>query len=52
MNVRTWRLDAFAASTFDERRIAATTDALDAVAAGERDAPPVSCAVGQAVLRI
>jgi trans-aconitate 2-methyltransferase len=52
MNVRTWRLDAFAASTFDERRIAAMTDALDAVAAGQRDAPPVSCAVGQAVLRI
>jgi SAM-dependent methyltransferase len=52
MNVRTWRTDPFAAATFDGERIQAMTDALDAVAAGARDAPPVTCTLGQAVLRI
>ena len=52
MNVRTWKHDAFAASAFDEGRIAAMTDALDAVAAGQLEAPPVSCTIGQAVLRL
>jgi trans-aconitate methyltransferase len=51
MNVRTWGQDPFAASAFDERRIEAMTEALDAVASGDRPAPPVSCELGQARLR-
>jgi trans-aconitate 2-methyltransferase len=52
MNVRTWSRDAFAVSAFDARTIASMTEALDAVAAGERDAPPVRCVLGQAVLHL
>jgi trans-aconitate methyltransferase len=52
MNVRTWREDPFAASTFEPARIAAMTAALEAVASGERAAPAVSCALGQARLRL
>ena len=52
MNVRTWGGDPFAVSAFDARSIASMTEELDAVAAGERDAPPVTCVLGQAVLRL
>jgi hypothetical protein len=50
MNLRTWSRDPFAASAFDPRTIAAMGEALEAVAGGARDAPPVSGDVGQAVL--
>jgi trans-aconitate 2-methyltransferase len=50
LNLRTWSRDPFAASTFDPRTIAAMGEALEAVAGGARDAPPVSGDVGQAVL--
>lgn len=52
MNVRTWQTDAFAAAHFPPEQLREMTAALDAVAAGERTAPPVSCGIGQAVLRI
>jgi trans-aconitate 2-methyltransferase len=52
MNVRTWSQDAFAASTFDARAMGAVTEDLDAIAAGEREVSPVTCVLGQAVLRL
>jgi trans-aconitate methyltransferase len=52
MNVRTWSHDAFAVASFDAKAIASMTEELDAVAAGQRDAPPVRCVLGQAVLRL
>jgi trans-aconitate 2-methyltransferase len=52
MNVRTWSRDTFAVSAFDATTIASMTEELDTVAAGERDAPPVRCVLGQAVLRL
>jgi trans-aconitate 2-methyltransferase len=51
INVRTWSRDPFAASAFDPADIARMTEALDAVAAGARDAPPVTCTMGQLVAR-
>jgi hypothetical protein len=51
INVRTWSLDPFAASAFDPADIARMTEALDAVAAGMRDAPPVTCTMGQLIAR-
>jgi SAM-dependent methyltransferase len=51
INIRTWSHDPFAASTFDPAEIAEMTRAMDAVAAGARDAPPVTCTMGQAVGR-
>jgi SAM-dependent methyltransferase len=50
MNLRTWMRDAFAATAFDASRIARMGEALEATAAGEREAPPVLCELGQAVL--
>jgi hypothetical protein len=52
MNVRTWSQDAFAATTFDARTMGAMTEDLDAIAAGEREVSPVTCVLGQAVLRL
>jgi ubiquinone/menaquinone biosynthesis C-methylase UbiE len=52
MNVRTWRNDPYASTAFDSERLDAMTVALDAVSEGRRAAPPVSCALGQAFLRI
>jgi trans-aconitate 2-methyltransferase len=52
INVRTWRLDPFAASTFDAQELDAMASALDDVAGGVRTAPNVTCLMGQAVLRL
>ncbi|HEY5147512.1 MAG TPA: class I SAM-dependent methyltransferase [Polyangiaceae bacterium] len=52
INVGTWRHDPFAASAFDGGEIDAMVRALEAVAAGERDAPDVTCTMGQMVLRV
>jgi hypothetical protein len=41
-----------AASTFDARTIGAMTEELDAIAAGEHEVSPVTCVLGQAVLRL
>ena len=51
INVGTWRHDPFAASAFDAAEIDAMARDLDDVASGFRDAPPVVCTMGQAVLR-
>jgi SAM-dependent methyltransferase len=51
MNLETWSTDPFAVSAFDARLLASLGEALGAVATGERDAPPVSVLLGQAVLR-
>lgn len=51
MNLRTWAQDPFAIGAFDARELGAMTEALDEVAAGARSAPPVTCVMGQAVLR-
>jgi hypothetical protein len=51
MNLRTWAQDPFAIRAFDARELAATTEAFDAVAGGVRSAAPVTCIMGQAVLR-
>jgi trans-aconitate 2-methyltransferase len=52
INVSTWRHDPFAVSAFDVAEIDAMARALEAVAAGERDAPDVTCTMGQMVLRV
>jgi trans-aconitate 2-methyltransferase len=52
INVRTWRNDPFARGAFEAAEIDAMADALDDVASGVRDAPPVTCTMGQAVLRL
>jgi trans-aconitate 2-methyltransferase len=52
INVGTWRHDPFAASAFEAAEIDAMARALEAVAAGERDAPDVACTMGQMVLRV
>ena len=51
LNIRTWSHDPFALSAFDEAAIAAMTEALDAIAWGEAEAPEVTCIMGQAVLQ-
>jgi trans-aconitate 2-methyltransferase len=51
INVRTWRLDPFATSTFVGAEIDAMESALEAVAKGARGAPSVTCIMGQMVLR-
>jgi SAM-dependent methyltransferase len=50
MNLQTWSRDSFAASAFDSRRMAWLKEELEAVAAGDRQAPPVASELGQAVL--
>jgi SAM-dependent methyltransferase len=51
MNLRSWAQDPFAIRTFDARELAAMTQAFDAVADGLCCAAPVTCIMGQAVLR-
>jgi SAM-dependent methyltransferase len=51
MNLRTWAQDPFAMRAFDARELAAMTEAFDAIADGVRSAAPVTCFMGQAVLR-
>jgi trans-aconitate 2-methyltransferase len=52
INVRTWRLDPFAVATFDAAEIDAMVRALEDVANGARSAPPVTCIMAQAVVRL
>jgi ubiquinone/menaquinone biosynthesis C-methylase UbiE len=52
MNVRTWRNDPYASTAFDADRLTSMTEALDAVSEGRRAAPPVSCTLGQVILRL
>ncbi|MGD0676886.1 MAG: class I SAM-dependent methyltransferase [Polyangiaceae bacterium] len=52
MNVRTWRSDPFAASTFRAAHIDTMTHDLDDVAAGRRRAPEVTCVMGQIILAL
>src|SRR5258708_39764426 len=52
MNVRTWRSDPFATSTFSATHIDTMTSELDDVAAGRRSAPHVTCVMGQIVLAL
>jgi hypothetical protein len=49
MNIRTWGQDALARKLFDCDEITRVRDALAAVAAGERAAPPVRNALRQIV---
>jgi SAM-dependent methyltransferase len=51
MNVGNWRNDPFALSAFAAADLDAMAAALQAVVAGERKAPPVTCLMGQMVLR-
>jgi trans-aconitate methyltransferase len=52
INVSTWRHDPFAASAFEVADLDAMAAGLEAVARGERDAPQVTCVMGQMVLRL
>jgi trans-aconitate 2-methyltransferase len=52
INVRTWRNDPFAASAFDAGEIDTIARSLDEVARGDRAAPPVTCTMAQAILRL
>jgi trans-aconitate 2-methyltransferase len=52
MNVRTWRSDPFATNTFRVTHIDAMTSELDEVAGGLREAPEVTCVMGQIVLAL
>jgi SAM-dependent methyltransferase len=52
MNVRIWRSDPFATSTFGATHIDTMTSELDEFAAGLRNAPEVTCVMGQIVLAL
>jgi trans-aconitate 2-methyltransferase len=51
LNIRTWSHDPYALAAFDEAAIAEMTEALDAIAWGDAEAPEVTCIMGQAVLQ-
>jgi SAM-dependent methyltransferase len=51
MNLRTWGADEHARNAFDAAELAALQRTLDAIAAGEEQAPPVHGEMGQAVGR-
>jgi Methyltransferase domain len=51
MNLRTWAQDPFATRAFDAGELGRMTEALDAIGGGARSARPVTCVMGQAVLR-
>ncbi len=51
MNLRTWGTDEHARKAFDAAELAALQRTLDAIAAGEEQAPPVYGELGQAVGR-
>jgi trans-aconitate 2-methyltransferase len=52
INVGNWRHDPFARSAFATEDIDAIARAMQAVATGDRPAPPVTCVMGQMVLRL
>ena len=51
LNLSTWAQDAFARDNYDPAELAALGAELAQIAAGEISAPPVSCGLGQVVLR-
>jgi trans-aconitate 2-methyltransferase len=51
LNIRTWSHDPFALTAFDETAIGEMTEALDAIAWGDAEAPEVTCIMGQAILQ-
>jgi trans-aconitate 2-methyltransferase len=51
LNIRTWSHDPFALAAFDEAVIGDMTEALDAIAWGDAEAPEVTCIMGQAILQ-
>ena len=50
-NLRTWSKDPFAQSNFDALELSQIGHELEQIAAGYLEAPPVSCGIGQVVLR-
>jgi len=51
LNLRTWSSDPFARAHYDQRELAELDATLQAIAAGEMAASPVSLGMGQVVLR-
>jgi len=51
LNLRTWSNDSFARAQYDQSELAELDATLQAIAAGELAASPVSLGMGQAVLR-
>lgn len=51
LNLSTWSKDPFAQANYDRRELAALSAELAQIAAGEISAAPVSCGIGQVVLR-
>jgi len=51
LNLSTWSNDPFAQQNYDREELAALGVELARIASGEVSAPPVSCGVGQVVLR-
>ena len=51
LNLNTWSNDPFAQANYDREELAVLGAELAQIAAGEISAPPVSCGIGQVVLR-
>jgi trans-aconitate 2-methyltransferase len=51
MNLHTWSHDPFALMAFDARELAEMTRDFERIATGQREATPVLCTMGQAILR-
>ncbi|HET7543565.1 MAG TPA: class I SAM-dependent methyltransferase [Polyangiaceae bacterium] len=51
LNLSTWSNDAFAQQHYDRNQLSALGEELAQIAAGDISAPPVSCGIGQVVLR-
>jgi trans-aconitate 2-methyltransferase len=51
LNLQTWKDDAFAQASFDPTELGELSTTLGRIAAGDEEAPPVSCGVKQLVLR-
>jgi len=51
LNLSTWSSDPFAQQNYDREELAALGAELAHIASGEVSAPPVSCGIGQVVLR-
>jgi len=51
LNLSTWSSDPFAQANYDREELAVLGAELARIAAGEVSAPPVSCGIGQVVLR-
>ncbi len=51
LNLRTWSSDPFAQANYEREQLSALGAELEQIAAGEVNAPAVSCGIGQVVLR-